>query len=65
MTAYTRTVVTYENRHVRCLYCEEIFDTLEEWQRHNLQTHMVHETGTGPLPEEQTEEPDSPQSPES
>ena len=42
---------------VACEYCDEVFPTAEDWQRHNLRAHMVHSTGVGPLPEEQTEEP--------
>ena len=45
---------------VQCPYCSQTFATEAQWQRHNLFTHMVHETGVGPLPQEQTETPPEP-----
>jgi hypothetical protein len=42
-----------------CPTCEAVFESVAEWQRHNLREHMVHASGSGPLPEERTEAADA------
>jgi hypothetical protein len=52
--------VRYEGNQVKCLYCDQVFEVVEDWQRHNLQVHMARGAGVGPLPEERTEETEPP-----